>query len=213
MIYSYELHGMYLQTGDIICSSDGAERMLFNQAYRALGMLVPGPVDHVAVYVGPGPRCVESGPFGVISFDIHDQGWEADLMWSQRKIADTFYGVAYPLAGRGLSAEEETRIRLEAAAYCLRQAEARKPYNFNFFNSETEEAFYCSQLIYKAYQQHGIDLNTNQGVPQFRFINSVIFPWELWNACKRQAKWERPATAAQPRFRGFGGMVLDEGTA
>ncbi len=59
---------------------------------------------------------------------------------------DILYGVAYPLQGRGLSKETEANIRRSVADYCLAQAAANKPYNLNFFDPDTERAFYCSQL-------------------------------------------------------------------
>jgi len=94
--------------------------------------------------------------------------------------------VAYPLAGRGLSEEEEDRIRKSVAEYCLSQAQADKPYNINFLDSETEEAFYCSQLVYKAYMEHGINLNTGQGVPNLPGTSSIVFPQEIWGACENR---------------------------
>ena len=42
------------------------------------------------------------------------------------------------------------------ADYCL--SHMGKPYNVNFLNTVTDAAFYCSQLIYLAYRECGIDL-------------------------------------------------------
>ena len=58
-----------------------------------------------------------------------------------------------------------------------------KPYNLNFLNAETEESFYCSQLIYKAYQQVGIDLNTGLSIEQLPGTNAIIYPQEIWGEC------------------------------
>ena len=96
---------------------------------------------------------------------------------------DQLYGVAYPLEGRGLSNEEEVSIRKSVAEYCLAQAEAQRPYNINFLDSDNETAFYCSQLAYKAYMRHAINLNTGQGVPNLPGTSSIVFPHEIWGAC------------------------------
>jgi len=68
----------------------------------------------------------------------------------------------------------------------LAQAEAGKPYNLNFLNSQTDDAFYCSQLAYKAYLRHDIDLNTGKGVPNFPGTGNVIFPQEIWSGCSNK---------------------------
>ena len=62
-----------------------------------------------------------------------------------------------------------------------------KPYNLNFLNAETEEAFYCSQLAYKAYQQIGIDLNTGLTMEQLPGTNAIIYPQEIWNGFSHRA--------------------------
>jgi len=86
-------------------------------------------------------------------------------MEAQRRLIDTLYGVGYPLKDKNFSEDAEAGIRKSVGGYCLDQAEARKPYNINFLNSQTDEALYCSQLAYKDYLPHGIDLNTGKGVP------------------------------------------------
>ena len=184
MVYSYEIAGLSVQTGDILCTTVGDESLLSGLAWRAFGALVPGPVDHMALYVGPDGRCVESGPAGVVVYDASDRTWGAQRMARERGwLTDTLYGVAYPLAGRGLPAEEETRIRNAVAAYCLAQAAADRPYNFNFLNSHTEKSFYCTHLIYQAYLHSGIDLNSQQHFLGLSGLDGLILPQEIWQAC------------------------------
>jgi hypothetical protein len=192
MIHAYRIDGVVLRTGDIVCTSSEGEDIQPGQYWRLLGRLVPGVVDHVAVYVGPGGRCVEAGGRGVIAFEVPEEHWVAEQMFAQRgRLVDSFYGAAYPLGGRGLPEMEEERIRLDVAEYCLAQAEAERPYNLNFLNPELETAFYCSQLAYKAYVRHGIDLNTGQGVPNLVGTAKIIFPQEIWSGCKnRRAGWK-----------------------
>jgi hypothetical protein len=184
MIHSHSINGLPLTTGDLICTTDGGEALISGQFWRLVGKLIPGDVDHIVIYVGPGGRCVEAGARGlVITFEMTGDRWDAQKMYAQRRMIDTLYGVVYPLKHKHLPEDVEARIRNSVARYCIAQAEAGKPYNLNFFNSQTEDAFYCSQLAYKAYLPHGIDLNSGQGVPNIPGTNSIVFPQEIWASC------------------------------
>lgn len=187
MVHSYSLNGLPLQTGDLICTTDGDDRDLVGQFWRLLGKLIPGEVDHIVVYVGPGGRCVEAAARGrVVEFEIQGDTWDFANMLVQRGVRDHLVGISYPLEGTSLPDDEVSRIRAEVATYCLAQAMAKKPYNLNFFDSRTEHGFYCSQLAYLAYLKHGIDLNTNIGVPDLPFSEYIVFPQEIWNECRHR---------------------------
>lgn len=185
MIYEYEIDGLTVQTGDIICTADGAVNTdIRGQFWRLLGKIIPGEVDHIVIYVGPDGRCVEAGAKGkVITFEVKGNTWDFEKMITERGIIDTLYGIAYPLQGKSLSAVEITGIRELVAAYCLQQAKLEKPYNMNFLDSTTENAYYCSQLAYLAYLKHGVDLNTGKGIPEIPGTESIIFPQEIWSGC------------------------------
>ncbi len=185
MLYDYEINGIAVRTGDLICTVDGGGESILGQFWRAIGKLLPGAVDHIAVYVGPAGRCVEAGAKGrVVAFHVKDGNWDAESMTEERGLLiDTLYGVAYPLEGRNLSSEEMDKIRREVADYCLRQAEAGKPYNLNYLDSSTEERFYCSQLAYKAYLRMGLDLNTGVDIPDIPGTDRIIYPQEIWAGC------------------------------
>jgi len=186
MIHTYQLEGLTLQTGDVICTMNGKPDILPGEFWLLVGRLVPGDVDHVAVYVGPNGRCVESGSRGVITFDVCDGIWDTECMARERGLLfDTLYGVSYPLSGREFSEDDEIHIRMKVAQYCL--AQVGKSYNLNFLNAETEDAFYCSQLVYKAYQQTGIDLNTGLAMEQLPGTNAIIYPREIWDGCVHRA--------------------------
>jgi hypothetical protein len=158
---------------------NGKPDILPGEFWRLVGRLVPGDVDHVAVYLGPDGRCAEAGALGVVTFEVHGGHWEAESLMRERgHLVDTFYGVAYPLAGRGLSPEFEEQFRGDIAAFCL--AQVGKAYNLNFLNPETEEFFYCSQLVYKAYQRVGINLNTGLAMEGLPGTNLIIYPQEIW---------------------------------
>ena len=186
MIYTYEIEGLTLQTGDVICTMNGKPDILPGEFWRLLGRLVPGAVDHVAIYLGPDGRCIEAGARGVITFDVPRGHWDTERMALQRGLLfDSFYGVAAPLDGLELAEAEEHELRATVAAYCF--AQVGKPYNRNFLNAETEEAFYCSQLAYKAYQQIGIDLNTGLTMEQLPGTNAIIYPQEIWSGFSHRA--------------------------
>jgi hypothetical protein len=181
VVYAHQFNGLPVQTGDILCTHDGVEGSLFGQFWRLMGKLTPGEVDHCILYLGPGGRCVESALRGVLAYEMPGGEWDAGPLEKKRQLLDTLVGIAYPLEGRNLSPEEEWRIRTNVAAFCLEKVARRKPYNLNFFDPQTDGAYYCSQLIYKAYLTQGIDLNTNQGVPGDPLLGRIVFPMEIWN--------------------------------
>lgn len=186
MIYTYQIEGLTLQTGDVICTMNGKPDILPGEFWRLIGRLVPGDVDHVAVYLGPDGRCAEAGARGVITFDVPGARWDTERMALQRGLLfDSFYGISSPLDGLGLSESEEFEMRSAVARYCL--AQVGKPYNLNFLDAETEEAFYCSQLAYKAYGQIGINLNTGLAMEQLPGTNAIIYPQEIWNGFRHRA--------------------------
>jgi hypothetical protein len=182
MIHTYEINGIPVQTGDIICTMNGKPNILPGEFWRLVGMLVPGDVDHIAVYLGPDGRCAEAGALGVITFEIHDGRWDSEHAMADRgMLVDTFYGVAYPLEKIGLTKDQENEIRAGVADYCL--AHVGRPYNLNFLNPDTDEAFYCSQLAYKAYLPFGINLNTGLAMEMLPGTNQIIYPQEIWDGC------------------------------
>ena len=182
MIHTHQINGLTVQTGDVICTMNGKPDILPGEFWRLVGRLVPGDVDHVAMYLGPEGRCIESGAKGVVTFDVKGDHWVAEKMMRKRgHLVDTFYGVAYPLAGRGLSSELEEQIREDVAAFALTQVS--KPYNLNFLNANTEASYYCSQLIYRAYLRCGIDLNTGLAMEGLPGTNMIVYPQELWSGC------------------------------
>lgn len=71
----------------------------------------------------------------------------------------------------------DNKQRAKSADYAKKQA--KKPYNYNFFNTKTRDKFYCSQLVWAAYyDKYKINLDT------FLFGNIVkkkgaIHPMEL----------------------------------
>jgi cell wall-associated NlpC family hydrolase len=196
MIHTYQINGTALQTGDIVCTMNGKPDILPGEFWRLIGRLVPGDVDHVALYVGPDGRCVEAGARGVVMFNVPNGHWDTERMARQRGLLfDTFYGIASPLDALEISEKEEMQMRSAVAKYAL--AQVGKPYNLNFLNAETEEAFYCSQLAYKAYQSIGIDLNTGLAMEQLPGTNQIIYPQDIWDGFShRKTELQLAATPA-----------------
>ncbi len=189
-VHKYEINDILVETGDLIATVDGNSSPVIGQFWRIVGMLIPGDVDHIVIYIGPEGRCVEAGAAGkVIVFKMPGKRWDSNAMFENRCFVDDLYGVAYPLSGSNLSDEKELQIRLNVAQYCLDQARDGKPYNLNFLDSETEKAFYCSQLAYKAYIRHGINLNTEKKIPKIPFTKSIVFPQEAWAACREKRSY------------------------
>lgn len=195
-VYTYQINGMLVQTGDIICTMNGKPDILPGEFWRLVGRLVPGDVDHVAIYLGPHGRCAEAGARGVITFTVPDGIWNTERMARQRGLLfDTFYGVVSPLDVLGYSDEDERTMRDAVANYIL--AQLGKPYNLNFLNAETEDSFYCSQLAYKAYQTVGINLNTGLAMEQLPGTNQIVYPQEIWDGFShRQSNLALVATPA-----------------
>jgi hypothetical protein len=98
-IYTHIYNDLRVATGDVLCTHDGDENSPFGRIWRYMGLLLPGEIDHTIVYVGSGGRCVESGGRGVIAFEMPGEVWEARALYSQRWLADSLVGVAYPLEG------------------------------------------------------------------------------------------------------------------
>jgi hypothetical protein len=152
-----------------------------------VGWLLPGTVDHVSLYVGPGTRIIEANPYGVYTFELPNGRWDAHQLHSQRGFIDTLYGVGSPLP-LDTPPDVDARVRAAVAAFCL--AQQGKPFNFNFFASNATQSFYCTQLIYQAYQAQGVNLVPTRDVPTEGMIVRPILPQELWHGCplRRRAR-------------------------
>lgn len=201
MIHTHTINGLTLKTGDILCTRDGTDQNWFGRLWQLIGYLVPGEIDHIIIYVGPGGRFVEAGARGVIAFEMPGAKWHAAQVVDLRLLVDTLIGVAYPLQGLTLTDEREEEIRLTVANYCLDHV--GKPYNANFLKVVTNEAFYCSQLAYLAYREARIDI----GVTPVALLNDdpsdatstplLVLPTALLDNCTHQlvgrGRWLRTA--------------------
>jgi len=188
MIYEYALNNIRLQTGDIICTTNGIKGSHLGRFWQLVGRIIPGEVDHVAIYIGPNGRCVEAAANGVVSFEFSNKRWNAKKMYPQRELLDKLIGIAYPLAKRGLPREAMEQIRMGVAHFCLTQAIDEKPYNPIYFAPQMDAAYYCSQLIYKAYLAYGIDLSMGPSITPVPNDAQIVLPQAIWqNVHKRKS--------------------------
>jgi len=186
MIYSHRFNGVSAKTGDILFTRDGQEGSVFGEIWKLLGHALPGDFDHCAMYLGPGVRFVESAAKGVVVVQFAGDDWDAIPYGEERLLVDELIGVGDAIAGRGFTPEQENEIRENVVAYCLRQAAESKPYNLDFFNPDTDGAFYCSQLVYKAYKDQGIDLDPREENQEL--LQAIVFPADLWKTCRARER-------------------------
>jgi len=180
VIHRYQIHGVPVRTGDILCTRDGDSKGLIGAFWKALGSLVPGEIDHCALYIGPGARFIEADARGVSVLSMPGQRWNAQALFHRRLFVDTFVGVAYPLHGLRIPPRQQGRIRLAVANYCLAQHAAGKPFNFNLLDATNPRRTYCSQLIVEAYRSVGIHLGGERGTRATPMLRHAVLPDSLW---------------------------------
>jgi len=81
------------------------------------------------------------------------------------------YWTVFGINVSGTSAADDA----EAVEWAMSQI--NKPYNWNFFNIETQSEYYCSQLVWRAFERHGVDLNT--WLYDYSWWGRAIAPVEL----------------------------------
>jgi len=130
-----------LQKGDIVLSHN------LDAVYAAENLLFGGYWTHAGIYNGDG-TFTDSIP----SEGVRVASFKQSSFWD-------------PSDWAILRTNQDGGKRDEAIAYARRQAADDDPYNWNFLNKETEDKFYCSQLVWRAYYEQDIDLDNAWGVP------------------------------------------------
>ncbi|MFY2762635.1 hypothetical protein [Arenimonas sp. MALMAid1274] len=181
-LHTFRFRGVHVCTGDVLCTTDGLPGSAYGRFWQAVGLLMPGPIDHCLVYVGPEGRCVEAGGNGVIAFEM-DADWTAGPLARERALLDRLHGAVYPLEGFAGDAAKLRDVRLGIANYVLAEAARSAPYNYNFFDTATTRRFYCSQLVHQAYAANGVLLPR---VTRGRLLGRVAFPREIWRGNPHQ---------------------------
>jgi hypothetical protein len=119
---------------------------------------------------------VEAGMNGVIAFEA-ERTWNAERMFLSRGLVDTFHAASSVLAGKGLSAAQENAVRILVRGYAL--GSVSKAYNLRLLDLDNEKALYCSQLVYLAYANAGIELRGVGTVISGRRSVRVILPRDI----------------------------------
>jgi hypothetical protein len=182
VIHRHRINGVPVRTGDLLCTRDGDSKGMIGAVWKAIGALVPGEIDHCALYIGPGIRFIEADARGVSVLSMPGHEWNAELLFRRRLFVDTFIGVAYPLADRRIPQRQQDRIRLSVARYCLAQHASGKPFNFNLLDATNPRRTYCSQLIVEAYRSQGIQLDSKRGTGSSRALRRAVLPEALWQS-------------------------------
>jgi len=89
-VYNDKIEVVNLQTGDLICTTNGSDLILAGQFWWLIGCLIPGDVDHIVVYIGPEGRCIEAGAKGVSEFIVPNHRWDANQLFKTRRFVDRF---------------------------------------------------------------------------------------------------------------------------
>lgn len=131
-----------------ICATNNAlgtyGDILVSYSFSSLGMNIGVP-GHAAIVSTISSQTVESYPKSAGHANgvrYYTNNWK-----SKSKV----YGIRV----RGANHKQYTN----AAKYAMMQADARKPYNWNFFNKGTTEKFYCSQLVWRAWKNQGFEVD------------------------------------------------------
>ena len=170
-IHTANINGIPIKTGDLVFTSNAS---IFGYKLDAAQFI--GPTNHVVMYVGPRLGFIEAGPAGVRAFDIFGPTWK-DTKTYRFGLSDTFYAVS-----KVKLKDSERKI---IANFCLKQI--GKPYNINFTDSNTKNAFYCSQLIYWSYREAGIDLLQKEMSLLYDKMKLIV-PFELWKVIEKYDK-------------------------
>ncbi len=156
-----------LQRGDILFYIGNYPPL--NQTLRMIGGTY---WFHSAIYLGGGEVAEATGPSPVSPVDQVSVDNLYASAWWKGEITD--WAVIRPVA--------TTEVRDQAASYAEGKANQVSPYvlyNTNFFDKESEDKFYCSQLVWKAYQMQGIDLEVNVGIMTTLF-GPVVTPDDIF---------------------------------
>ena len=98
MIYEYQVNGLTLQAGDLICTADGNGANIKGQFWRLVGRLIPGNVDHIVVYVDRRGVAWRRGPkasWPASTSSSRRLGFKKDDR-TEKHLIDKIYGAAYP---------------------------------------------------------------------------------------------------------------------
>src|SRR4029079_5856877 len=101
MIYSHTFDGVTAKTGDILFTRDGEPGSVFGAIWKVLGYVLPGDLDHTALYVGPGIRFIESAARGVVVVTMEGESWQGRQYGKERLLVDHLVCISDTSASSG----------------------------------------------------------------------------------------------------------------
>jgi len=156
-----------LQAGDILLSQQ------VGGLYAAENLLFNGYWTHAGIYNGCGMITESSG---------HCDSW-----WQLWTCSDEPGVEVKPIEDSGFwSAPDWAILRTKSdggkrdAAVAYAKAQDPKKYNWLYPDKWTEDKFYCSQLVWCAYQKQGVDLDSNRGA--INALTKWVGPWGVADA-------------------------------
>jgi uncharacterized protein YycO len=156
-----------LQAGDILLSQQ------VGGLYAAENLLFDGYWTHAGIYNGCGMITESSG---------HCDSW-----WQLWTCSDKPGVEVKPIEDSGFwSAPDWAILRTKSdggkrdAAVTYAKAQEGKKYNWIYPDKWTTDKFYCSQLVWRAYQKQGTDLDSNRGA--INALTKWVGPWGVADA-------------------------------
>lgn len=154
-----------LQRGDVILSHG------LGSAYSLHEALYNGYWTHAGIYLGDGVVTESRGRTNWNCWGTWDCLLPNPGVQTHRLTGESSFWDADDWAILRVAATAAQR----AAASFYAANQTGKDYNWNYLNKDTEDSFYCSQLVWRAYQGQGIDLDSNLSA-----LNAVlrwVGPW------------------------------------
>ncbi|MGV1004078.1 MAG: YiiX/YebB-like N1pC/P60 family cysteine hydrolase [Candidatus Nanopelagicales bacterium] len=154
--------------------------------------------------VGEGSRSGTSGDFWVSLMDrsgsIGFAGHAAIVSTNSTVTIESFAKTASPINKDGVQKYANTwgartdvlmlrprgaTLKDFTAAATYAEAQVGDPYNWNFLDKMTEKSFYCSQLVWRAWLNQGIDIEKGS------FPNGAVTPADLVNSTNTYVVFRR----------------------
>jgi uncharacterized protein YycO len=160
-----------LQPGDILLERSRGYPLAFKCALLLGGTYF----SHAGLYLGDGLVAEAVGKREDPADEVTISPVLGTSFWTGQDQID--WAVIRPTAGAAAKQAAVAYARGKAD-----QSDPPVPYNFDFLNKGREDALYCSQLPWKAYQRQGLDLETERGVLS-RFLpgaERVVTPDDLY---------------------------------
>ena len=159
-----ELHTEYSTTGKSVESSSKYNKAYPSAVARPTGSMgnagdvlitMSGSSSSKVTWVGGHAALVVDGYNTIEAFGNAGTSKDGVRYWTNNFHNRYKDAKGYSVSGTSMSTREK------AVSYA--ESKLCAPYNFNFFNKTNTSAFYCSQIVWKAWKQQGVELDYNGG--------------------------------------------------